>query len=155
MIVLFPYRRYMNPFDIHDQKESLEEILTHAILSKEKKGYSSKQFETIQKQVDIFFEKQDTQSILSFLTQSAGKLGSSDIHYENTPENIIVRFRIDGILVDIFTIEKKNYKLLLERIKHASGMKLNITQIPQDGKYSLFFENKKIDVRVSTLPTRF
>jgi general secretion pathway protein E len=71
------------------------------------------------------------------------------------PQNTIVRFRIDGILVDIFTLEKKEYKLFLERLKHSSNLKLNITNVPQDGKYSLHLNGNKIDVRVSTLPTPY
>jgi type II secretory ATPase GspE/PulE/Tfp pilus assembly ATPase PilB-like protein len=43
-----------------------------------------------------------------------------------------IRFRIDGILMDIFQITAKEYKALLERLKYASNLKLNITNIPQD-----------------------
>jgi len=59
------------------------------------------------------------------------------------------------MLVDIFTLEHKDYKVILERMKYSSWLKLNITNIPQDGKYELKLENKKIDVRVSTLPTKY
>jgi type IV pilus assembly protein PilB len=68
-------------------------------------------------------------------------LGSSDIHYEVLEDgNVQVRFRIDGILVDIFKLEVREYKLILERLKYSSGLKLNITNIPQDGKYSMKIE---------------
>jgi type II secretory ATPase GspE/PulE/Tfp pilus assembly ATPase PilB-like protein len=66
-----------------------------------------------------------------------------------------LRFRIDGILVDIFTLTHPQYKVVLERLKYASSLKLNITTVPQDGKYELKLEDKKIDVRVSTLPTKY
>jgi type IV pilus assembly protein PilB len=52
-------------------------------------------------------------------------------------------------------LSKKEYKLMLERLKYAANMKLNLTDIPQDGKYSIALENKKIDVRVSILPTKY
>jgi general secretion pathway protein E len=83
------------------------------------------------------------------------KLGTSDMHYDNYENTVIVRFRIDGVLVDIFHLEKKQYKFLLERMKHSSALKLNIFNIPQDGKYSLDIDEKKVDVRVSTLPTPY
>ncbi len=53
------------------------------------------------------------------------------------------------------TLTRSEYKLILERLKYAAGLKLNIIDIPQDGKYSLELENRKIDVRVSILPTKY
>jgi type II secretory ATPase GspE/PulE/Tfp pilus assembly ATPase PilB-like protein len=67
-------------------------------------------------------------------------LNSSDIHYEVYGDGVLVRFRIDGVLVDIFKLSFKEYKLILERLKYSSGLKLNITNIPQDGKYSMQIE---------------
>ena len=82
-------------------------------------------------------------------------VGSSDIHYDNWEELVKVRFRIDGILIDVFDLEKSEYKKLLERLKYASEVKLNIVDVPQDGKYDFMVDEKKIDVRVSTLPTKY
>jgi len=60
------------------------------------------------------------------------------------------------VLVDIFRLTQAQYKKIIERLKYAAGLKLNITNIPQDGKYSLKIdETKKIDVRVSTLPIHY
>ncbi|MBT3726949.1 hypothetical protein HOG21_04615 [bacterium] len=44
----------------------------------------------------------------------------------------MVRFRIDGVLVDIFKLTHKEYKYIVERLKYSSSLKLNITNIPQD-----------------------
>jgi type II secretory ATPase GspE/PulE/Tfp pilus assembly ATPase PilB-like protein len=49
----------------------------------------------------------------------------------------------------------KEYTLIKERLKYSSSLKLNITDIPQDGKYALNIDDKKIDVRVSTLPIKY
>jgi len=54
------------------------------------------------------------------------------VHYDTFEEYVVVRFRIDGILVDIFKLTHKEYKPVLERLKYASGLKLNIFDIPQD-----------------------
>ena len=60
------------------------------------------------------------------------------------------------MLVDIFKLTHAEYKKVVERLKYASSLKLNISNVPQDGKYSLKLEdNKKIDVRVSTLPIHY
>jgi len=77
------------------------------------------------------------------------------VHYECYEKYTVVRFRIDGVLVDIFTLTFAEYKTILERVKYASNMKLNIVNVPQDGKYNLEIEGKKIDVRVSTLPIKY
>ena len=55
----------------------------------------------------------------------------------------------------ITTLEKSEYKLLLERLKYKSNLKLNITEVPQDGKYRITDNGDRIDVRVSTLPVRY
>ena len=133
------------------QEELKEKVLQQA----EKKSYKSDKFKELENIVKWFLAKQDTDNTLKSLTMWALKLWSSDIHYDNNEGNITVRFRIDWVLVDIFFLEKKEYKLFLERMKHSSNLKLNITQIPQDGKYSLDISGEKIDVRVSTLPTPY
>jgi len=64
-------------------------------------------------------------------------------------------------LVNIFHLSKPEYKSILERLKYSANLKLNINDIPQDGKYDLKIKlkndapDKKIDVRVSTLPTKY
>ncbi len=55
----------------------------------------------------------------------------------------------------ITELEKSEYKLLLERLKYKSNLKLNITEVPQDGKYRITDGGDRIDVRVSTLPVRY
>ena len=56
--------------------------------------------------------------------------------------------------MDVFSFTPAQYKLVLERLKYKSDLKLNITTIPQDGKYRIQDEMRKIDVRVSTLPVK-
>lgn len=133
-----------------------QDELKNTILSQEtKKQPSGEKFKELESVIKWFLLKQDTDSTLKHLSIGALKLWSSDIHYDNYENYTVIRFRIDGVLVDIFQLEKKEYKLLLERIKHSSNLKLNITNIPQDGKYSLEISEHKIDVRVSTLPTPY
>lgn len=82
-------------------------------------------------------------------------MGSSDIHYDTSDTDIRIRLRIDGELSDVTGLTKAEYKLLLERLKYKSDLKLNITEIPQDGKYRITSDDERIDVRVSTLPVRY
>jgi type II secretory ATPase GspE/PulE/Tfp pilus assembly ATPase PilB-like protein len=138
--------------------EKKEDRMAQKLLAKEEKkeaNYQSDSFKRIEKQVKDSLAKQDTDEALKSLSIGALYLGSSDVHYDNWEEFVKVRFRIDGILVDIFELEKKQYKKLLERLKYASEVKLNITDVPQDGKYDFIIDEKKIDVRLSTLPTKY
>ncbi len=134
---------------------TLEELTQKVLIKEQKNEYKSEKFSELEKVCKSFLSRQDTDNTLKSLTLWALNLWSSDIHYDNRENDIIVRFRIDGILVDIFTLEKKEYKLFLERIKHSSNLKLNITNVPQDWKYFIEVWEDKIDVRVSTLPTPF
>lgn len=134
---------------------STEELKQIVINQEEKKDYSSEKFKQLEEIVKWFLAKQDTDNTLKAISMWALKLWSSDIHYDNFEQDTVVRFRIDGILVDIFRLEKKHYKLLLERVKHSANLKLNITNIPQDWKYSMEVDSNKIDVRVSSLPTAY
>lgn len=67
-------------------------------------------------------------------------LDVSDIHIEPREENAKLRIRIDGILEDVLFLEKKIYENLLSRIKLLSGIKLNITDRPQDGRFSVLMD---------------
>lgn len=140
---------------MQENKSNNEELKEKVLNMEQKKDYKSDKFLQLETIIKWFLAKQDTDNTLKSLTFWALKLGSSDIHYDNYENYTVVRFRIDGILVDIFRLEKKEYKFLLERVKHSGNMKLNITNIPQDGKYSLDLDGGKIDVRISSLPTPY
>jgi type IV pilus assembly protein PilB len=103
---------------------------------------------------DTLTKHQDSEKTLSLITKWALSFWSSDIHYDIQEKDISVRFRIDWNLANIFNLSKNEYKLILERLKYKSDLKLNITDIPQDWKYRILDENRKIDVRISTLPVK-
>lgn len=78
---------------------------------------------------------------------------ASDIHVETNEEGAALRLRIDGILQDLATLTPRFYQLLLNRIKLLSGMKLNIKDAPQDGRFSVKTASLgEIEIRASVLP---
>jgi len=79
----------------------------------------------------------------------------SDIHFEPEAEAIKIRYRIDGLLNDLTTISSDYYKLLLSRLKLLANLKLNVTDRPQDGRFSLAFAQKDIEVRASLVPSEY
>ena len=93
-------------------------------------------------------------ALLELLIAGALSLESSDIHIEPQEDKVVIRFRIDGMLQEIASIDGKMYKLLNSRLKLLSGMKINISNTPQDGRFSITTNSASIEVRTSALPDR-
>ncbi|MBN3899775.1 MAG: ATPase, T2SS/T4P/T4SS family [Nostoc sp.] len=82
--------------------------------------------------------------------------GVSDIHIEPQEENLRIRFRKDGILVEAFPpLPKKIIPAVTARFKIISNLDIAERRIPQDGRIRRLFEGRKVDFRVSTLPSRY
>jgi type IV pilus assembly protein PilB len=77
---------------------------------------------------------------------------ASDIHIEPTEKEVIVRYRIDGILHDAMTLPKLASAGIVARIKVLSSLKLDEHRLPQDGRFKIEAEDYKYSVRVSILP---
>lgn len=92
---------------------------------------------------------------LNFINVAALKTGASDIHYQPEEQQVIVRFRVDGVLQQVLELDKNTYNYISNQLKYKSGMKLNVTTIPQDGRYFFRVNDRKIDVRVSSIPTEY
>jgi type II secretory ATPase GspE/PulE/Tfp pilus assembly ATPase PilB-like protein len=90
--------------------------------------------------------------ILEVILAGGINLDSSDIHIEPEEKRAKIRVRIDGILQDVLFFEKETYKSLLSRIKLLSGLKLNISDRPQDGRFSVLLKDLIIEIRASSLP---
>ena len=99
--------------------------------------------------------KKNITEFLEILTAGAIVLDVSDIHIEPKKEKIKIRVRLDGILQPVIEIEKEKYKRILSRIKLLSGIKLNISKSPQDGRFSIIIQEQSIETRVSSLPTEY
>ncbi|WP_461537644.1 type II secretion system ATPase GspE [Spongorhabdus nitratireducens] len=80
--------------------------------------------------------------------------GASDIHIETFENQLVIRFRVDGVLREILRPQRKLAALLVSRIKVMAKLDIAEKRVPQDGRISLRLGGKAVDVRVSTLPTR-
>jgi type IV pilus assembly protein PilB len=78
---------------------------------------------------------------------------ASDIHIEPTPKKVGVRFRVDGELAKSLELPKNVHMAVVARVKILSSMRLDERRKPQDGRFSATFDDRKIDFRVSILPT--
>ena len=96
-----------------------------------------------------------SEEALNFLSMGALKTGASDIHYQPEEKRVIVRFRIDGVLQQVLELDLQTYGYLSNQLKYKAGMRLNITNVPQDGRFYFNVNDRKIDVRVSSIPTEY
>lgn len=78
--------------------------------------------------------------------------GASDIHVEPEEKDVIVRYRIDGILKDVMTLPREVHEGVVARIKVLSNLKLDEHRLPQDGRFKIESEGYKVSFRVSILP---
>ncbi len=81
--------------------------------------------------------------------------GASDIHIEPQEQDLVVRFRIDGELQQVKVIAKKVQMALVSRLKILSKMDIVEKRLPQDGRISVRMDDRPIDFRVSTIPSKW
>ena len=90
--------------------------------------------------------------ILEIVMAGALSLGASDVHLEPEEESVRMRYRLDGVLIEVLAFDAPTYALVSSRIKLLSGLKLNIKNAAQDGRFSIQVNEKEIEIRTSILP---
>lgn len=96
--------------------------------------------------------EENTTNLLSIFLIGTINVGASDIHIEPLEDGAKFRVRADGILQDVIIVDKKLYSSLLSRIKLLSKLKLNVSDRPQDGRFSVIMGDDEIEIRTSILP---
>ena len=108
--------------------------------------------------IDLLDADEDDAPVIKLVNSllfRAVKEKASDIHIEPYEKDMVVRFRIDGVLFDIFKPPKKLQNAITSRIKVMGQLNIAEKRLPQDGRIPLKLAGKDIDVRLSTLPTAF
>lgn len=106
--------------------------------------------------VDLLEAGEDDAPVIKLVNSllfRAVKEKASDIHIEPYEKDMVVRFRIDGILFDIFKPPKKLQNAISSRIKVMANLNIAEKRLPQDGRIPLKVGGKDIDIRLSTVPT--
>ncbi|MFH2091610.1 MAG: ATPase, T2SS/T4P/T4SS family [Pseudomonadota bacterium] len=88
----------------------------------------------------------------SILTQAVQE-GASDIHVSPEKKNIEIRFRVDGKLHHVPAPPKSMFLSMVSRLKILANLDISISRIPQDGRFTVFVNEREINIRVSTIPT--
>jgi len=93
--------------------------------------------------------------IVNTLLRHAIVQNASDIHIEPMEREVLIRYRIDGILHDAMVLPKIAAPGITARIKVLSNLKLDEKRLPQDGRFKIETDDEKVSFRVSTLPTAY
>ena len=131
--------------ELHQMVGEIENVPVTVIKEEEKKEDISAIIEG---------EKAPIISLVNLIILRAFKERASDIHIEPfNDENIIVRYRIDGILHDVMYLPQKLHLAIISRIKIMSDLDIAERRLPQDGRIQIHVSEKDINIRVSTIPT--
>jgi len=108
--------------------------------------------------VDLLESGEDDAPVIKLVNTllfRAAKEKASDIHVEPYEKDMVVRFRVDGVLYDVFKPPKKLQNAITSRIKVMGNLNIAEKRLPQDGRIPLKIGGKDIDVRLSSVPTSF
>lgn len=139
---------------LYDKLPKIREVVKGVNITEEdldKYNDSVTNFKKLQGEV----EKNSLTEVVTIVMAASIKSGASDVHIEAEEHQIKVRFRIDGILNDVLVLNKDVWPKMISRFKMLSGVKMNISDKPQDGRISIFTKKERIDIRVSFLPTNY
>jgi len=101
---------------------------------------------------DFDYDNKPIVEIVNEMITDAVKHGGSDIHFDPTENDLMVRVRIDGSLLEYAKVPSTVKKNLITRIKIISGMNITETRLPQDGAIKGLIDSVDVDLRVSSLP---
>jgi len=93
--------------------------------------------------------------VVTLILATAIKVGASDIHIEAEEKGVIIRLRLDGVLQEAAIISREKWHKIISRLKILAHVKINIENKPQDGRYTIYLDKRRVDVRCSFLPTAF
>jgi general secretion pathway protein E len=93
--------------------------------------------------------------LVNGLLSQAVKDRASDIHIEVFERELVVRFRVDGMLFDVLSPPKRFHAAITSRVKVMSGLNIAEKRLPQDGRIRVRIAGRDIDIRVSVIPTAF
>jgi general secretion pathway protein E len=98
-------------------------------------------------------DEEPIKRLVNSLLWQAAKDEASDVHIDPSPKSTVVRYRIDGVLHQVTTLPRQVHVTVVNRIKVMSRLDIAQKGLPQDGRTMVLIAGKKIDIRVSTIPT--
>ncbi|TAL19207.1 type II/IV secretion system protein [Patescibacteria group bacterium] len=145
---------FENAFKLYEALPAIRKIvkgvqITEADLNKFQKEI--KGFRDLDQQI----KKVQLTDVVTMVIAAALQNNSSDIHIEAEEKEVVIRFRIDGVLTNVAALPHDLWPRIISRVKLLSSLKINVTNRPQDGRFTILLAKDKVDVRVSTIPTAY
>lgn len=111
------------------------------------------QTETAEETEELTLDDKPAVQLVNQIINNAIKSGASDVHIEALEKILRVRFRIDGVLQEVMQNPIKIFPSVVSRVKVLGGMDIAEKRVPQDGRATVRYEDKTLDVRIATMPT--
>ncbi len=122
--------------------------------SLEKLKREIKNLDDIKKQVEGIPVGQAS-TVVEIILAGSLQTNASDLHLETEAEKINLRYRIDGLLQDVVFLSAQTYHFVLNRLKLLAGMKLNVHDKAQDGRFTISVDKTDMEIRVSCIPSAY
>ncbi len=145
---------FRHAYELYDRLPTVRPIKTGVSITGDDLGKFSGSVKTF-RELEPRLANANVSDIVTILIAASLEARSSDIHIEAEEGEIAVRFRVDGALVRVATISKDLWHNLDSRVKLVAGLKINIADEPQDGRFTIHLPKEEVDVRVSIIPTSF
>lgn len=124
-------------------------------------GVGEEELEEIEQEIQNLSELKDKladvpmSQVLEVIMAGALVGKASDIHLEPEENDVVLRYRIDGVLNAVAQLSDDAYPKLVSRVKLEAGLKINVDDKPQDGRFTVMIKGEEVDIRVSVLPTAY
>jgi type IV pilus assembly protein PilB len=143
----------------HSNKVNVEQIISESGPNKDAKSPDGNYEinitpENTEKSQAVFIDETPIIKLANHIIASAVRKRASDIHIEPRPKMVGVRYRIDGMLVEQEPLPKSIQLQVISRLKIMAKLDISEKRLPQDGQIKIVFENREVDLRVSSLPVR-
>lgn len=132
----------------------LKKIKEIYFLDDEKKELAKETNNTESSNENYIMEGSNVEFVNQVIT-GAIKSGSSDIHFETFENSLRIRYRIDGQLREVFNLQKEKSMAVASRLKIMANLDISEKRRPQDGRIRFSYNDKMVDIRLSTLPTNY
>ena len=146
------WKRYADQRSTTAVKKGVLDIDTAEIAGLAQKLTSREKVIEYIKQIRTLNTARRISSTLETIFAGAISLSASDIHIEPEEADIRLRYRLDGVLHDILDLDRSIYERLASRLKLLAGLKLNVKNEAQDGRFTFEIGEKQVEVRTSVIP---
>lgn len=151
-VVLATEKNIEQALDLYHRVQTEEELVSKQQVAAEERQYTATQQQSTITSTEISVDTEIIEAV-NMLMDSAVEMGASDIHIDPREKDVRIRFRVDGVLQQYYTIPIESLPSVISRLKILSGMDIAETRRHQDGRFRHETDKTVVDVRCATYPT--